>query len=96
MHLMVKMVKTKNYFRLTKLLGVTKPLPQIMNQRKRTILSSIKTEEFSHDIAKIIGIVMSHYSQVMDEMTSSEAYAFIQMYSLKKGIREFGDKGNQA
>eukprot|EP00957_Ditylum_brightwellii_P112857 8604575-Ditylum_brightwellii.AAC.1 len=32
----------------------------------------------------------------MDGMTNLEAYAFIQTYSLKKGMKEFGDKGKQA
>eukprot|EP00957_Ditylum_brightwellii_P191652 14591263-Ditylum_brightwellii.AAC.1 len=86
---MYLMVKKKNYFRSAYLLKATRLPPQIMKQYKKTILSSVKVqasniEEYSHGKAKIIGIVMSHYSQVMDGMASSKAYAFIQIYVLKK------------
>eukprot|EP00957_Ditylum_brightwellii_P128522 9803169-Ditylum_brightwellii.AAC.1 len=61
-----------------------------------TNIPSSNTEEYSHNTAKIIDIVMSHYSQVMDGMMSSEAHVFIQTYSLKKGIKQFGGKEKQA
>lgn len=53
-------------------------------------------EEYSVETATVIAKVISHYNSVMSNMTTKEAHAFTQSYSLKKGLKMFGDKAKQA
>jgi hypothetical protein len=52
-----------------------------------------QTEEYSSDSANIIAKTMSHYNSTLAGMNDLQACSFLQTYSLKQGIKKFGDKG---
>ena len=58
--------------------------------------NSKKNEEYSHDLAQIIAMVMAQLHHKTEVMTATEKYAFIQTYSLKKGLKHFENKGRKA
>jgi len=73
---------------------------RIPNRKYRDYYAHLQTkansEEYSAETAQVIGMVMAHYNDVMDEMSDKEVYTFIQTYSLKQGLKKFGKKGHSA
>ena len=61
---------------------------------KTSNISQIK--EYGDETAKVIGLVMAHFNDIMDGLNDEQAYSFIQTYSLKRGLKHFGKKGKQA
>ena len=51
--------------------------------------NSKKIEEYSHDSAQIIAMVTAQLHHKTEVMISAEKYAFIQTYSIKKGLKHF-------
>ena len=54
------------------------------------------TEEYSDETAPVIAMIMCHINDKMAAMSGEEAYGFIQTYSLKAGLKKFGEKGSDA
>eukprot|EP00957_Ditylum_brightwellii_P208958 15359679-Ditylum_brightwellii.AAC.1 len=59
-------------------------------------LSKDQIEEYGRDAAKVIGLFMAHFNKIMDSLDDKQAYSLIQRYSLKQGLKHFGNKGRQA
>eukprot|EP00957_Ditylum_brightwellii_P104290 7944110-Ditylum_brightwellii.AAC.1 len=47
-------------------------------------------------MSMLIGMIMAHYNTITHGVKDQEAYNFIQAYSLKKVLKNFGSKGCQA
>ena len=54
------------------------------------------TEECSGENAPVIAMIMCHINKKMAAMSGEEAYSYIQTYSLKAGLKKFGEKGSDA
>jgi hypothetical protein len=52
----------------------------------------VNTEEYTLELAQIIVMTMLHYNTALIGMTDLQAYSFLQTYSLKQGIEQFGSK----
>ena len=52
-----------------------------------------QTEEYSSETAQIIAKTMTHYNVALAGMDDLQACSFLQTYSLKQGIKKFGEKG---
>ena len=52
-----------------------------------------QTEEYTSDSAHIIALTISHYNTALAGMDDLQACSFLQTYSLKQGIKKFGDRG---
>ena len=52
-----------------------------------------QTEEYSSESAQIIAMTMQHYNTALAGMNDVQACSFLQTYSLKQGIKKFGEKG---
>ena len=55
--------------------------------------SEKRTEEYSSESAHIIALTIAHYNTALAGMNDVQACSFLQTYSLKQGIRKFGEKG---
>jgi hypothetical protein len=54
------------------------------------------TEEYSGENVPVIAMIKCHINEKMAAMSGEEAYGFIQTYSLKAGLKKFGEKGSDA
>jgi hypothetical protein len=52
-----------------------------------------QTKECSLESGHNIAVTMSHYNTALAGMNDSQACSFLQTYSLKQGVKKFGDKG---
>jgi hypothetical protein len=52
-----------------------------------------QTEEYSSESAQILAMTMLHYNTALAGMNDLQACSFLQTYSLKQGIRKFGERG---
>jgi hypothetical protein len=55
-----------------------------------------QTKEYGEEDAHIYAKTMLHYNTAMAGMDEKQACSFLQTYSLKQGIRKFGEKGKAA
>jgi hypothetical protein len=55
-----------------------------------------KTEHYSSESAQIIAMTMAHYNTELIGMNDMQASSFLQTYSLKQGIKKFGEDGIKA
>jgi hypothetical protein len=55
-----------------------------------------QTKEYGEEDAHIYAKTMLHYNTAMAGMNEEKACSFLQTYSLKQGIRKFGEKGRAA
>ena len=53
-------------------------------------------EEYSVENAPVIATIMCQIYEKMAAMSREEAFSFIQTYSLKAGIKKFGERGSEA
>ncbi len=53
----------------------------------------VNIKEYTSESAQIIAMTMLHYNTALIGMTDLQAYSFLQTYSLKQGIKQFGSKG---
>jgi hypothetical protein len=67
---------------------VRTPNPRYGYQNLQATDSQI--EEYTEETALIIAYTMCHYNDTMAGMDDVEAYSFIQIYSLNKGLKKFG------
>jgi hypothetical protein len=54
------------------------------------------TEHYSSESAQIIAMTMVHYNTEFIGMNDTQASSFLQTYSLKQGIKKFGEQGIKA
>jgi hypothetical protein len=54
------------------------------------------TEHYSSDSAQITAMTMVHYNTELIGMNDAQASSFLQTYSLKQGIKKFGEQGIEA
>ena len=67
---------------------------RVPNQRYQHLQASeVHTEEYSSESAQLIAMTISHYNTALAGMNDVQACSFLQTYSLKQGIRKFGEKG---
>ena len=52
-----------------------------------------QTEEYSSESAQVIAMTMLHYNTTMAGMDDLQTCSFLQTYSLKQGIKKFGERG---
>jgi hypothetical protein len=55
-----------------------------------------QVEEYGEESAHIIAKTIHHFNTALAGMNDLQACSFLQTYSLKQGIRKFGDKGTAA
>jgi len=53
-------------------------------------------EEYSIENAPVISMIMCQINDKVASMNAKDAFSFIQTYSLKAGLKKFGDKGSEA
>jgi hypothetical protein len=51
---------------------------------------------YSLEITRVIAVTMCHLSTKIKNLNDQEAFQFIQTYSLKSGLRKFGERGETA
>jgi hypothetical protein len=55
-----------------------------------------ETEHYSSDYAQIIAMMMAHYNTELIRMNDAQASSFLQTFSLKREIENFGEQGIKA
>jgi hypothetical protein len=60
---------------------------------QRLQAQGVNTEEHTSQLAQIIAMTMLHYNTALIGMTDLQTYSFLQMCSLKQGIKQFQTKG---
>ena len=65
-----------------------------MDKSKKT--ERKKKIEFEAQLAGVIGKIIAHFQKLLENYEENEALSFLQMYSLKQGIKKFSDKGCKA
>jgi hypothetical protein len=53
-------------------------------------------EPYSIETARVIATMMCHMNIKLGSLTDKQAHQFIQTYSLKKGLKKFGEHGKNA
>jgi len=57
----------------------------------------VNTEEvYTEEVSALIALTMCHFNNKFTAMTNDQTVSFIQTYSLKKGLKQFGDHGKIA
>jgi hypothetical protein len=51
---------------------------------------------YSLETTRVIAITMCHLSTKIENLNDQEAFQFIQTYSLKSGLKKFGERGETA
>jgi hypothetical protein len=70
------------------------PRVLVPNQRYQHLQASeSNTEEYSTESAHLIAAAISHFNAALAGMNDIQACSFLQTYSLKQGIKKFGEKG---
>lgn len=70
---------------------------QIPNPRYQNLhMTNAATEMYSTSTADIIAKTIIHYNMAMTTMTKQQFLSFLQTFSLKQGLQEFGKKGEEA
>jgi len=70
---------------------------RVPNPRYQHLQTTMDQEEqYTLDSARIIATTIVHYNLMMAGMSTNDAYNFIQTYSLKQGLKKFGDRGKAA
>jgi hypothetical protein len=71
--------------------------PEILNMHQCHLQAMPQQEEqYSLETAKVIAMTICHMNEKFGHLDEEEAYQFVQSYSLKKGIQEFGERGKKA
>jgi hypothetical protein len=72
---------------------ISKPL-QVLNLRQ-SHLQAVAHQEvlYTLETACVIAVTMCHLSTKIKNLSDEEAFQFIQTYSLKSGLKKFGEHG---
>jgi Reverse transcriptase (RNA-dependent DNA polymerase) len=60
------------------------------------ITDDVEETEYSIETAMVIAKTINYYNEVNKSTTTKKGKSFVETYSLKKGLKEFGDKGYEA
>jgi hypothetical protein len=100
-HMNMKMNKTSRSKRMTQMVKKRPNKATIQQaeseyhqkQYQHLQAQEVNTEEYSLEPAQIIAMTMLHYNTALVGMNDLQACSFLQTYSLKQGIKQFGSKG---
>ena len=70
---------------------ISKP-PQVLNLYQSHLQAEAHQEvPYSLETARVIAMTMCHLNTKIRSLNEEEAYQFIQTYSLKSGLKKFGE-----
>jgi hypothetical protein len=88
----VNQMEKRNQHQVTRSGRVARPPDHLIFHQNHLITQSNHPTEYNTDIANVIAKTFHYFNNLI----VSKNYAFLETYSLKKGLKHFGSKGYDA